>query len=251
MRSDTLKAQWAVSGTAMLSCQPVRTVLRAGLVVAFAVACGCATVNGPSHPDYIAIEPIEYPDVTVSSAPSTGSLFVGARNVSLFTDTRAHEIGDIVSVQLVESTSAAKSADTEIDKTNSTGITDPTLFGAPVTINGRYNLGVSMDSNNSFEGEATSNQSNSLQGSIAVQVSLVLPNGNLIVQGEKRIRINQGDEYIRLRGVIRPEDVSSFNTIPSTLVADARISYSGTGVLQDSNKPGWLARFFVSPIWPF
>jgi hypothetical protein len=86
-----------------------------------------------------------------------------------------------------------------------------------------------------FAGEASSNQSNSLSGSIAVQVSRVLPNGNLVVQGEKWIELNQGDEYIRLRGIIRPEDVSPTNTIPSTLVADARISYGGTGALNEAN----------------
>ncbi|MEM1144659.1 MAG: flagellar basal body L-ring protein FlgH [Pseudomonadota bacterium] len=221
------------------------------LVIGAALMAGCAGIEDRAHPDYLAIEPIEYPEVVISSAPSTGSLYSGARTVALFTDTRAHEIGDIVSVRLVEATSAAKSADTDLDKSSNTSITDPTIFGAPVTINGRYNLGVDLDSNNAFSGEASSNQSNSLQGSIAVQVSRVLPNGNLVVQGEKWIRINQGDEYIRLRGIIRPEDVSPFNTIPSTLIADARISYSGAGVLNQSNKPGWLSRFFVSPLWPF
>ncbi|GAB5413244.1 MAG: flagellar basal body L-ring protein FlgH [Congregibacter sp.] len=224
---------------------------RNALLPAFALLAACSGVDGPAHPDYMAIEPIEYPDATISSAPTTGSLFLGVRNVSLFTDTRAHEIGDIVSVVLIESTSAAKSADTELDKSSSTNITDPTIFGAPVTINGRYNLGVDMQSANTFEGEGSSNQSNSLQGSIAVQVARVLPNGNLVVQGEKWIRINQGDEYIRLRGIVRPEDVSPQNTVPSTLIADARISYSGTGIIDESNTPGWLSRFFMSPLVPF
>ena len=223
-------------------------IASAGLVV---VLTGCAGVDGEPHPDYISIEPIEYPDVTVASAPTTGSLYAGAQNVSLFTDVRAMQIGDIVSVLLVEATSAAKSADTELDKSSNTSITDPIIFGAPVTINGRYNLGTSMESNSAFEGEASSNQSNSLNGSIAVQVARVLPNGNLMVQGEKWIRINQGDEYIRLRGIIRPEDVSPTNTVPSTLIADARISYGGKGVLNESNSPGWLARFFMSPLMPF
>ncbi|MFK7828968.1 MAG: flagellar basal body L-ring protein FlgH [Congregibacter sp.] len=211
----------------------------------------CAGVEGTSHPDYMAIEPIEYPDISETSAPSTGSLYVSSRSMSLFTDVRAHQIGDIVSVLLVEQTSAAKSADTGLDKSSNTSITDPTLFGAPVTINGRYNLGSSLQSSNSFEGEGTSNQSNSLQGSIAVQVSRVLPNGNLVVQGEKWIRINQGDEYIRLRGIVRPADVGPNNTIASTQIADARISYSGTGPLNQSNTPGWMTRFFMSPLMPF
>lgn len=221
------------------------------LIAPLAVLVGCAGVEGDSHPKYVAIEPIDYPDVTGTSAPQTGSLYAGRRSMSLFSDVRAHEIGDIVSVVLIESTSAAKTADTELDKGSDISITDPTIFGAPITINGRYNLGSSLSSSKAFGGEASSNQSNSLTGSIAVQVSQVLPNGNLIIQGEKWIKINQGDEYIRLRGIIRPEDLSPLNTIPSTLVADARISYGGTGALSQSNTPGWLTRFFMSPLMPF
>jgi flagellar L-ring protein precursor FlgH len=160
-------------------------------------ACRCMLLAGcggieDRDPEYLAIEPIEYPDVTVSTAPATGSLFVPRRSISLFTDTRAHEIGDIVSVVLTEATSAAKSADTELDKSSGIEITDPTVFGAPVTINGRYNLGTSLESASAFAGEASSNQSNRLSGAIAVQVSRVLPNGNLVVQGEKWIESTRG-----------------------------------------------------------
>lgn len=226
--------------------------LRYSIVLPFLAAfIGCAGLEDKGDPDYYAIEPIAYPDVTVSTAPATGSLYQGVRSVSLFSDTRAVEVGDIVSVVLSESTSAAKSADTELDKSSDVEVIDPTIFGAPVTVNGRYNLGTSLSSSSAFEGEASSNQSNSLTGAIAVQVSQVLPNGNLVVQGEKWLRLNQGDEYIRLRGIIRPEDVSPTNTIPSTLVADARISYGGTGALNQSNSPGWLTRFFMSPLMPF
>ncbi|MEQ9464741.1 MAG: flagellar basal body L-ring protein FlgH, partial [Haliea sp.] len=115
----------------------------------------------------------------------------------------------------------------------------------------RYNLGVDINGASAFSGEAALGQSNSLRGAIAVQVARVLPNGNLYIQGEKWININQGDEYIRLRGIIRPEDLSPTNTISSTLIADARISYSGTGVSQQTNTPGWLTRFFMSPLVPF
>jgi flagellar L-ring protein precursor FlgH len=217
-----------------------------------AALAGCTAIEDKGDPDYFAIEPIEYPDVTLSSAPATGSLFVANRGLSLFADVRARQVGDIVSVVLVEATSAAKSADTELDKSNDISVTDPIIFGAPVTINnGRYNLGSELSSASTFAGEASSNQSNSLQGAIAVQVSQVLPNGNLVIQGEKWIKINQGDEYIRLRGVIRPADLSPTNSIPSTLVADARISYGGTGSLNQSNTPGWLTRFFMSPLMPF
>lgn len=228
------------------------TSLRNTVWIAAALLAGCAGVESDSPPEYVKIEPIEYPEVTVSTAPITGSLYASNRSMFLFEDVRAHEIGDIVSVVLVESTSATKSADTDVSKDGSVSIVEPTILGAPVTINnGRYSLGTELSSSSAFESEGSSNQSNRLNGSIAVQVSKVLPNGNLEIQGEKWIKINQGDEYIRLRGIVRPEDLSPTNTIPSTLVADARISYGGTGILNESNTPGWLTRFFMSPLMPF
>jgi len=226
-------------------------LIRSALAGSLAILAGCAGIEADSPPEYVKIEPIEYPEVAISTAPSTGSLFAPNRGMFLFEDVRAHQIGDIVSVILSESTSATKSADTELSKDNSISVVDPTILGAPVTINGRYNLGSELSSSSSFGGEASSNQSNQLSGSIAVQVSRVLPNGNLEIQGEKWIKINQGDEYIRLRGIVRPQDLSPTNTVPSTLVADARISYGGTGALNQSNTPGWLTRFFMSPLMPF
>jgi flagellar L-ring protein precursor FlgH len=112
-------------------------------------------------------------------------------------------------------------------------------------------LGLSTDSSSEFEGEGKSNQSNHLIGSIAVTASQVLPNGNLLVQGEKWIQINQGGEFVRLKGIVRPYDVSSRNTVLSTHVADAKISYGGRGTLDEANVTGWMARFFMSPLWPF
>ena len=79
----------------------------------------------------------------------------------------------------------------------------------------------------------------------------MLPNGLLVVRGEKWMRLNQGDEYIRLTGLARPEDVLADNTVSSTKLADARISYSGTGALANSNRQGWASRFFNGPLWPF
>jgi flagellar L-ring protein precursor FlgH len=109
----------------------------------------------------------------------------------------------------------------------------------------------SISSSSEFAGNGSSNQSNSLTGAIAVQVARVLPNGNLIVQGEKWLALNKGEEFIQLRGIVRPQDISATNTIPSTLVADARISYGGTGVISRANSPGWFSKFFNSPLNPF
>src|SRR5690606_4314762 len=102
-----------------------------------------------------------------------------------------------------------------------------------------------------FNGEADANQSNSLTGPITVTVADVLPNGLLAVRGEKWITLNNGDELIRLSGLIRPEAVGPDNSVLSTRIADARITYSGTGAFANASKPGWLSQFFMSPVWPF
>ncbi len=102
-----------------------------------------------------------------------------------------------------------------------------------------------------FESTGDADQSNSLSGNITVSIAEVLPNGVLRVRGEKWLTLNRGDEYIRLSGLVRPEDIAPDNTVQSTRLADARISYSGTGEVHDANAMGWLAKFFISPIWPF
>ena len=108
-----------------------------------------------------------------------------------------------------------------------------------------------MESDGTFKGDAKSNQSNSLNGQISVHVLRVLPNGNLIIRGEKWLTLNTGQEFIRLTGIVRAEDVSSANTVESTRVANARISYSGKGSLAESQEAGWLSRFFMSSMWAF
>ena len=102
-----------------------------------------------------------------------------------------------------------------------------------------------------FDGKSDSSQSNKLEGSITVTVAERLPNGNLLVRGEKRITINQGQEFVRLQGIVRPVDIGPANTVPSTKIADATITYTGKGALADSNRQGWLSRFFNSPWFPF
>src|SRR5690606_38111833 len=100
-----------------------------------------------------------------------------------------------------------------------------------------------------FAGQGNSSQSNRLDGSITVTVTQVLPNGNLRVEGEKWLALNQGEELIHLAGIVRPADIGPDNSVSSLKVADARISYRGKGVLADANSPGLLTRFFMK-LWP-
>lgn len=221
------------------------------LLAALSLLGGCINSPDKIHPDFASADPVDYYPEPLPQEP-TGAIFTSTgRDLALFEDLRARRVGDIVTVLLAEATDGTKSSDTTLDKSSSTVIPNPILAGKQRSFGDDNNLNFEMASDTAFDGESASNQSNSLQGSITVTVAKVYPGGNLYVQGEKWIQINQGNEYIRLRGIIRPADISTNNTIFSTKVADARISYSGTGAPADVNKAGWLSRFFISPLWPF
>jgi flagellar L-ring protein FlgH len=184
-------------------------------------------------------------------APTNGAIYQVGRDVALFENPIARHVGDIVTIVLNEATAAKKSATTTTAKKTSTTLPGMTLLGSPVTIHGTPVLSNNIDDASKFNGEGDSAQSNSLSGFITATVVRVLPNGNLLVRGEKQVWINQGSEYVRVEGVIRPIDLAPDNSIGSQKVAGARISYGGKGALADSNAPGWLSRFFNSPWTPF
>jgi flagellar L-ring protein precursor FlgH len=212
------------------------------LLAIVTVLNACTVMPQQSEPGYESVAPV----AMVPPARNTGSLYQAGYDMVLFEDQRASRVGDIIQVLLVEQTDAAKTNKTEIDKDSKSSLSAPTLFGEILD-----DLGIGVDSSSEFEGEGKSNQSNHLSGSIAVTVAEVLPNSNLVVQGEKWIQINQGGEFIRIKGIVRPSDVSSDNTVLSTHVANAKISYGGKGALNESNVTGWVVRFFMSPLWPF
>ncbi|ROV62017.1 flagellar basal body L-ring protein FlgH [Vibrio ponticus] len=187
----------------------------------------------PIHPKH---QPEHY-------AAETGSLFNAGSTTSLYDDSKPHGIGDIITVTLDEATKAAKSADADLSKNNAASM-DPLEVGGQQLNVGDYNFSYNLANDNKFSGSSAANQSNSLSGSITVEVIEVLANGNLVIRGEKWLTLNTGDEYIRLSGTIRPEDITYDNTIASTRVSNARIRYSGTGTQQDMQEPGFLARFF-------
>ena len=178
----------------------------------------------------------------------TGSIFQSSRNFSFYGDQVALNVGDILTVLLDENTSASKSADTTYEKDDEVVLNEATILGNNIATRG-LSLLTNPSMERAFDGAAQSDQSNSLQGSISVTVSDVLPNGILRIQGEKWLKLNQGDEYIRITGLVRPQDIGTDNTVLSSKVADARIAYGGTGAFDDVNKQGWLTRFFNSDWW--
>jgi flagellar L-ring protein FlgH len=185
------------------------------------------------------------------SPASNGAIYQVGRDVALFENPIARHVGDIVTIVLSETTNAQKSATTTTQKSTSDTLPGMSLFGSPVTIHGAQVLSGTVNDASKFDGEGTSAQSNSLTGNITATIAKVLPNGNLYIKGEKKIWINQGQESVLLSGVIRPIDVAPDNTVPSSRVASARISYGGKGAIADANAAGWLSRFFNSPWTPF
>ncbi len=186
--------------------------------------------------------------------PINGSLYSPNSAMVLFTDQKATRVGDILTVTLRERTSSFKSSNIEVTKDNDVSISPAaasgTLLGATPNLGG-FGLNTGLIGEREFTGEAEADQSNQLSGEITVTVTNILPNGNLIIRGEKWITLNRGDEYIRISGMVRTEDISPDNIIMSNKIADARITYSGTGEFAESQEMGWLTRFFNSPIWPF
>ena len=220
------------------------------LLTILALGGGCSQTRLVVQPDP------QYAPVDLSAAQfqpePNGSIFQPGRSVRLFEDNRAYRIGDVLSVTLSESTNASKSAATSTSKEDEVDLSALAIFGSTgPTINGNLALTNNLDGERDFSGSGDSEQSNSLSGEIAVTVTDILPNGNLLVRGEKIIGLNQGSEFIRLSGQVRPQDISSANTVTSRKIANARIYYGGGGVVAESNSRGWLARFFDSPLFPF
>lgn len=180
-----------------------------------------------------------------------GAIFSSSSGFSLFEDPKARVEGDLLTVLLVEKTQAKKASATSTSKDSSADIANPTLFGRPLSRDGTPIGSFGIEGSRGFDGKGDSSQSNQLSGSVTVTVLERLPNGNLVVAGEKNLELGQGSERIRLSGLVRAVDVRPDNTITSDRVADARIEYVGRGALADANAQGWLSRFFNSPWFPF
>jgi flagellar L-ring protein precursor FlgH len=225
--------------------------IKTSLLLLFSVVLlqACASTRVEVQPDPM-YAPVDLKESRFQPL-NNGSIFQQGRSVRLFEDSKAFRVGDLLSVSLSESTNATKSAATKTSKDDATSIGAGTLLGVTPTLSGNAILNSSLSSERAFDGSGDSAQSNSLSGEITVMVSEVLPNGNLVVRGEKIIGLNQGSEFIRITGIVRPQDVSSNNEVVSGKLANARIFYGGGGVVAEANTKGWLSRFFNSPSFPF
>lgn len=174
----------------------------------------------------------------------TGGIYQDAAYRPLFEDRRARFVGDILVIQLNEKLNASKRAASTAEKSGSLGMNVPIVRGLP----GKsfQKAEISAQSSNDYEGKGTTESSNLFTGTIAVTVVEVLPNGNLVVSGEKQIGISKNTETLRFSGVVNPASIVPPNSVSSTQVADARIDYRGSGYIDEAQAMGWLSRFFLT-----
>jgi len=182
---------------------------------------------------------------------TSGSIYQSGYDMRLFEDHTAKRVGDILTITLTEATQAKKADDLNTKKDTSMSASAPSMFGIAASAFTGQSPKTELASTKEFKGSGAADQSNSLSGNISVTVVDLLPNGNLSVRGEKRVTLNQGDEFIRLSGIVRPVDINSSNVISSDKVADVTIMYVGEGAMADASKMGWLARILQSPWFPF
>ncbi|WP_417581879.1 flagellar basal body L-ring protein FlgH [Nitrincola sp.] len=219
------------------------SLVTAGLLV----LSGC--VNKAPKPDNPYYAPVQMPSFETPK-PINGAIYHASTSRDIYSDGRAHRVGDIITINLSETTQSSKKSSTSIDKSTDVSLSTPNILGQPLTIGGRE-LSAGISGETGFEGDSSSNMSNQLSGNITVTVQEIYPNGVMLVRGEKWLTLNQGDEYIRISGLVRPQDITADNSLDSTRLADARITYSGTGATADANVMGWLGRFFISALMPF
>jgi len=193
------------------------------------------------------------PDIKQKNIVSkyNGAIYQEGMSVNMFYDTTARGIGDTLMVNLVESATALSSSDTIAAKEQTVEMDSPTIAGGEVTHDGKKVLENNIEASRDFKGSGESNQAHNFQAVIAVSVVDVLPNKYLVVRGEKLITLNQSEDYIRFSGIVRPQDISSNNSVDSQKIANVQVSYSGKGPISSANEMGVLAKFFNSKVYPY
>lgn len=180
-------------------------------------------------------------------APVTGSIYQSASYRPMFEDHRARLVGDTLTIQIVEKIAASQSANSTVDKSGDLNVGISALPGVKAMHLAGANAAAT--SANTFAGKGATTSNNDFTGTITASVVGVLPNGHLIVAGEKQIGVNQHVDVLRFTGQVDPRSIQPGNTIPSAQVANVRVEHRGRGAMADAQGTGWLARFFLS-LWP-
>lgn len=246
-----------------------RHILIAIMTIGLLTGAACSTTSPGTGPEQsMMIEPVLDPGLSrgtpaVRDKASEAGLWRDASSMNLFQDLRAHRVGDLVTINIVETSSASKVASTQSARESSINAGIDNLLGwegklKHLTSFGKSNVRSDYDNasmfkgslTNSFNGSGTTTRDESMTASITARVIDVKPNGNLVIKGTRQVKVNNETQFIILSGLVRPVDISPDNTVLSSYIGDARIEYIGTGSVSDKQRPGWLARA-VDFVWPF
>jgi len=186
---------------------------------------------------------------------SSGSIWQAA-SIPLTEDGKARRVGDVVTIIVTETASASKQAATATGRTSEISAGIPAFMGLQGVGLLANNLGgdlsklIDASASSTFDGSGSTSRKETLTATITAKVIDVLPNNNLRIEGRRNVKVNNEDQIVTVRGVIRQRDITAENTINSIYVADAQITYSGEGIISDRQKPGWLMNL-VDKVWPF
>jgi flagellar L-ring protein FlgH len=223
------------------------------LSLVFLVLTGCGMVTMKKYAPQV---PIASPPLPPAPAPQDGSLWTGRQSYGIVADSRPANVGDLVTISITEANKASEVADTVTSKNSGVtaginsllGLSFPMKAFTDKTVNATTQLQTTVG--NSSNGQGKTERQSSFTSFLTARVIQVLPNQNLMIQGQRQMRINNETEVIMLTGIIRPQDIDNTNTVPSTKVAEARLTVSGAGVVSDKQKVGWFQRIF-DHVWPF
>jgi len=191
------------------------------------------------------------PESAEISKGYNGSIYQEGMTVGMFDNRTAKQKGDILTIELAETASAGAQSNTTTKKENSVDLPSPTVAGDKVTKDGKEVLSNQFEGGRDFSGSGDTAQSHNLSGKITVTVAEVLPNRNLVVRGQKLLNLNQASEFIRISGIVRPEDIKPDNTVLSSRLANAHIIYGDSGTMSSANTMGPLGKFFNSKNYPY
>lgn len=217
-------------------------------IAAVLLTSACNTVPPTNIHQPMTARPQARTDALAANLAATGSIYQAGASRTLFEDRRARYVGDTITVSITENTSASTKSNTNVSRTGSISASAGPFSGSPAKWFRPAELAAESSNVSAGKGDAAAN--NVFTGFITVTVIEVLPNGNLLVSGEKQVAIGHGQEYIRLSGIVNPYFVNAANTIPSSQIADARIEYKESGAISEAQVMGWLARFFLTAM-PF
>jgi len=219
----------------------------AACVVSGLSACSSVPSSNMSHSPQF--EPV-YPMAAAPAKPATGAIYVGRQSDSWFGKSKSFQVGDVITVLLNESSQASRTQNGSITRESKNDMVPTGLANWGKGVGGWMN-GIKMDgSSMSNKGTGAADQQATLTGSVAVSVVEVMPNGNLVLRGEKQLALTEGSEIIQVAGIIRPDDVAPNNTVQSRRLANAQIAYRGSGDLANATKAGWGTSTLLK-IWPF